>query len=184
MKIVLLYVLFFILSTLLMVLTLTQYMRNSLLKKEIRVAKSQKNYLKNRDKSVPIRTLATAQKKIEVLLDTNPHLFDNNSISLEQNSSNEKTVNSTKVTLSNLVKIVNHLDEEAILTIKTYSKNKGSKKYNLGLSQQRADVLKQYFIERTSLPLIVAIGYGGAIPLDKKNRTHHREIEINLQRIK
>ena len=88
------------------------------------------------------------------------------------------------MTLSNLVKIVNHLDEEAILTIKTYSKNKGSKKYNLELSQQRADVLKQYFIERTSLPLIVAIGYGGAIPLDKKNRTHHREIEINLQRIK
>ena len=186
MKIVTLYSLFFILSTLLMVLTLTEYMQGSLFyanNKELRVQKSKKNYLKNRDKFVPIRTLAMAQKKIDKLLETKPYLFEDKSIDLEHNSS-KRGLNLAKVTLSNLVKILNHLDEDAILTINTYSENKGSKQYNLELSQQRADVLKKYFRERTTLPLIVAIGYGGAIPFRKEDKTTHKQVEINLKRIK
>ena len=177
MKIVTLYSLFFILSTLLIVLTLTEYMQGSLLstnKKEIRVEKSKKNYLKRREEFVPIRTLSMAQKKIDMLL-------DNNSIEFEKNISNNGGI---KVILNNLVKVLNHLDEDAILTINTYSKKKGSRQYNLELSQQRADVLKKYFIEKTSLPLIVAIGYGGTIPFKKEDKPKHRQVEINLKRIK
>ena len=187
MKIVTLYSLFFILSTLLMVLTLTEYMQGSLFyakNKELRVQKSKKNYLKKRDEFVPMRTLTMAQKKIDILLDTSPYFFDNKSIELEQNRSHKGSVNPIKVTLSNLVKVLNHLDEDAILTINTYSKNTGSKQYNLKLSQQRADILKKYFRERTSLPLIVAIGYGGAIAFKKDDKTKHKQVEINLKRIK
>ncbi len=186
MKVVALYSLFFLLSILLIVLALTEYMQGSLLyanKKELRVEKSKKNYLKNRHKFVPIRTLAMAQKEIDRLLEVEPFLFEDKGIELENNSS-KRGLNLAKVTLSNIVKILNHLDEDAILTINTYSENRGSKKYNLELSQQRADVLKKYFRERTSLPLIVAIGYGGAIPFKKEDKTTHKQVEISLKRIK
>ena len=165
MKMVTLYTLFFILSTLLIILTLTDYTQNSLLsvnKEEIRVQKSKKNYLKRREKFVPIRTLALAQKEIDRLLDNNI----------------------TKVTLTNLVKVLNNLDEEAILIISTYFDKNGSKAYNLELSQKRADILQKYFRERTSLPLIVAIGYGKAIPFKKEDKRDYRQIQINLKRIK
>ena len=169
MKVVVLYALFFILSTLLIVLTLTEYAKGSLFyktSKELRVQKSQKSYLKRREEFVPTRTLDIAQKEIETFLNINDGIFKNNSIELEQ-----------KKRLNHLVKVLSHLEEDAILTISTHSEQNGSKAYNLKLSQQRADVLKRYFIAKTSLPLIVAIGYG-------KDRTKHKQVEINLKRIK
>jgi len=187
MKIVVLYTLFFILSTLLIVLALTEYVKGSLFyenSQELRVQKSQKHYVKRREAFIPIRTLTFAQKKIETFLDAQDDIFEDNSIELAKDVSSRRGSNSIKKRLNDLVKVLNHLEEEAILTISTYSEQNGSKAYNLELSQQRADVLKKYFIEKTSLPLIVAIGYGGAVPLKDKDRTKHKQVEINLKRIK
>lgn len=183
MKIVTLYSFLLILSTLLIVLTLTEYMQDSLFfakRKEIRVQKSKKNSLKRREEFIPIRTLESAQKAIDAKL----YLLDNSSVKLEQNMSRKGSIDTTKVTLSNLVRVLNNLDEEAILVINTYSDQNGSKAYNLELSQKHADILKEYFRERTSLPLIVAIGYGKSIHYKKENNTTHRQVEINLKRIK
>ncbi len=179
MRIVVFYGLFFILSILLIVLTLINYMQYTTLpreKKEIRVQKSTKKYLKKRDKFVPIRTLEMAQKEVDILLEKTPSLFYDRAMELEQNSSNVVVVNPIKKRLFNLVRVFNHLDEDAILIINIYSNSKGSQQYNLELSQKYADYLKKYFMERTSLPLIVAIGYGTTIPLKK--------VEMNLKRIK
>ena len=174
MKIVTLYALFFILSTLLIILTLTEYMQDfplSANRKETRVQKSKKKYLKRREEFIPIRTLTLAQKEIDRLLNT----ADNN-IKSEYNMSKE--------TLINLVKVLNNLDEEAILTISIYSDQNGSKAYNLKISQRRADSLKKYFIDKTSLPLIVAIGYGNTVVFKKSKKREHKQVEINLKRIK
>ncbi len=174
MKIVIFYSLFFVLSTFLFVD-----------KKEIKVEKFKKNYKKRRKEFVPTRVLALAQEEIDATLDTKFYLFSNNSINLEENISGRVNINSTKVTLIKLVKILNHLEEDAILIIKTYSDQNGSKAYNLELSQKRADVLKKYFIERTYLPLIIAIGYGKTLVSKKDNKTKkYRQVEINLKRIK
>ena len=180
MKLNILYGLFFVLSTLLIVVTLTDYMKDFFLpknQKEIRVQKSKKNYLKKRDEFVPTRTLSMAQKEIDMILDKNSYLFN-------KNISNKGSIDSIKVTLLNLTKVLNNLEEDAILTISTYSQKKGSKVYNLELSQKYADFLKKYFRERTSLPLIVAIGYGKAIPFKKEDKRDYRQIQINLKRIK
>ena len=169
MKLVTIYAIFFILSILLIVLTLNEYMQESLFsyKKGPIVQKSKKKYLKRRKEFVPIRPLALAQKEIDRLLDS--------SAKLEQNMS-------IKTILPSLVKVLNNLEEEAILTISTYSDQNGSKAYNLEISQKYADSLKKYFLDKTSLPLIVAIGYGNTITF--KESKEHNWVKINLKRIK
>jgi len=55
--------------------------------------------------------------------------------------------------------------------------------HNLKLSQKRANALKDYFREKCTLPLIIAIGYGEELPLTKESNRSNRRVEIHLKRI-
>ena len=131
--------------------------------------KCKKLYPRKRKEYIEIRTLEIAQSVIDKLLVKKPILFLSNSSKVD--------LNTTKIVLNQIVKIINHLDEDAILSISTHTDIKGSKQYNLQLSQRRADVLKDYFRQRTQLSLIVSIGYGEEI--GKRCR-----VKIELKRIK
>ena len=143
-----------------------------------------KRYLRKRKNIIRVSTLTQAQKKIDQLLLNTPIEFSLNSTSLEQNSSDETLVNPQKVILTKVLKIINHLEEDAILSIATHTDAQGSHEHNLKLSQDRANMLKNYFREKCTLPLIVAIGYGEEIPLSKESNRSSRRVEINLKRIK
>ena len=121
-----------------------------------------KKYLRQRKTYVPKRSMSLAQKEINRLLEQEPIIF---------------TSNMNKV-LIKIVTILNNMKEKVVLNITTHTDNEGTAAYNLELSQKRADNLKIYFRKRTTLPLIVAIGYGKAFSLKKMF------IEIHLQRIK
>ncbi len=185
MKIIGLYILFVILAIFLVVTALTNRM-TSFSHNDLKIkkyAQSKKSYLKRRKIEIPLRSLEMAQNRIKLILKKEPIYFEPNSISLEQNNSVRGVPNKNKVTLKKILNILNHLDEDAILVISTHTNMQGTKQYNLKLSQKRADILKSYFRERCTLPLIVAMGYGKEIPLDK-NKKNNRRVVIDLKRIK
>ena len=185
MKIIGLYILFVILAIFLVVTTLTNHIE-SLLHNDLEIktyAKSKKSYLKRRKIQIPLRSIELAQNRIKLILEKEPIYFEPNSISLEQNSSKEGVPNKNKVTLKKILNIVNHLEEDAILVISTHTDTQGAKQHNLKLSQKRADILKSYFRERCTLPLIVAMGYGEELPFDK-NKKNNGRVVMDLKRIK
>ena len=188
-KVYRLYFLFFMLSVLLIAGALIQFGKidifshNSVQVKKIQKV-CKKKYLRKRKNIIPVISLTQAQEEIEQLLMRTPIDFSLNSTSLEQNSSDETLVNSQKVILTKVLKIINHLEEDAILSIATHTDAQGSHEHNLKLSQNRANILKNYFREKCTLPLIVAIGYGEEIPLSKENNRSSRRVEITLKRIK
>jgi len=137
-----------------------------------------KSYLKRRNQYVPQRSVFFAQKAINQLLKQTPILFNENSFELENNQS------SNHQTLTQVISILNHMKEKYILKIETHTDRGGSKKHNLQLSQQRADRVKSYIEERTTIPFISAIGYGREIPLKSKKKPYLKRIELKLQRIK
>jgi len=173
MKLNIIYSLFFIFSLLLIFITIDQnaYRLHSEKMEKLRISKlqlvSKKNYKRTRKSYVPERSCTLANQEIEKLLRKEPIEFKVNNSEF-----------SGKSTLTKIVKITNHVKEKIILEILTHTDTKGTAKHNLELSQKRADKLKTYFITRTDLPLIVAIGYGEVLAL--KNRA----LEINLKRIK
>ena len=156
---------------------------------EQRVANIQKiyhkSYLKKRDKHLPIRHAKSAQKKIKSLLALNPIYFDINSSILEYNLSKMEK-NKNYVTLAQIIEILNNLNEKIILKIKTHTnKKRFSKKYNLKLSQERADIIKSYIKERSNIIFISSIGYGKEITFIKsKKRLKQAPLTLHLQRIK
>jgi outer membrane protein OmpA-like peptidoglycan-associated protein len=128
---------------------------------------SAKTYRRVRKTYVPERSFSLARQEIKKVLVEEPIHFElNNSSSLVTS------------TLIKIVKIVNHVKEDVVLSILAHTDAEGTAKHNLYLSQQRADRLKEYFLNRTNLPLVVAIGYGESFSLE------NRLIEINLKRIK
>jgi len=173
MKLNIIYSLFFIFSLLLIFMTVDQnaYRLHSEKMEKLRISKlqlvSKKSYKRTRKSYVPERSSSLASQEIKKLLLKEP-------ISFELNNSEF----SGKSTLTKIVKIINHVKENAVLEILTHTDSKGTAKHNLEVSQKRADKLKAYFTTRTNLPLIVAIGYGEVLAL--KNRA----LEINLKRIK
>ena len=188
MKVYHLYILFFILSTLLIVVALIQFEKIDIFVHDmVQVKKIQKvcrkKYLRKRKIIIRKRSLTQAEKEIAKLLIDTPIDFNLNSSSLEINSSNETLVNPRKVILTKILKIINHLEEDAILSIETHTDTQGSHEHNLKLSQERANRLKEYFREKCSLPLIVAIGYGEEIPLAQEANRSSRRVEIDLKRI-
>ena len=164
---------FFILSILLVVVSIERNAKG-IYQKELNKIKmssiqhsSAKTYARARKVYVPKRSVVLARKEIENILLKEPIGFE-----VDDSSFLEKS------TLTRIVKVVNHIKEEVVLTVLAHTDAVGTAKHNLYLSQKRADKLKAYFRKRTNLPLIVAIGYGEAFSL--KNRL----IEINLKRIK
>jgi outer membrane protein OmpA-like peptidoglycan-associated protein len=139
--------------------------------KKMRISKiqifSKKAYSKTRKFYIPEHSLSFARKKIENILLKEPISFEVNDSSILGKS-----------TLIKVVKIINKVKEDVVLSISAHTDVKGIAKHNLYLSQKRADRLKEYFLKKTNLPLIVAIGYGEAFSLE------NRLIEINLRRIK
>ena len=142
-----------------------------------------KEYPRNRDKSVLQRNVLEADKEIQRLLVKKPIYFEPSSVSIDSN--NTKLINQNRVTLKNIIDILNNINEDVILSISAHTDKDGSSIKNLKLSQERADVLKDYFLERTKITLITSIGYGEELPLAKKSKTlTNRRVEINLKRIK
>jgi outer membrane protein OmpA-like peptidoglycan-associated protein len=173
MKLGLILFIFIIASILLVVVTIEQnsniiYAQQI---KKIKVSKiqalSEKAYLRTRKVYVPERSLFLARQAINNILFKDPIRFEVNDSSYLKKS-----------TLIKIVKIINHVHEDVVLSILAHTDAVGTAKHNLYLSQKRADRLKEYFISKINLPLVVAIGYGKEFSL--KNRL----IEINLKRIK
>ena len=172
MKINTVYFLFFIFSLLLILITINQnaYRIHSEQMEKLRISKlqlvSKKSYKRTRKSYVPERSSKLANHEINKLLLTEPiHFKVNNSEYIG------------KSTLIKIVKIINHVKEDVVLKILTHTEKEGRAKDNLALSQKRADRLKEYFTNKTTLPLIVAIGYGEVFALKKK------ALEIKLKRI-
>lgn len=173
MRLGLLVFLFFIFSLFLIFISIEQNRQHiyaeqikELHQNEIQISSS-KAYIRTRKFYVPEYSFALAEHEIQKVLLSTPITFKVNESSFLMKS-----------TLIKIVKIVNNVKEDVVLSILAHTDATGTAQHNLQLSQKRADKLKEYFINRTNLPLVVAIGYGEAFLL--KNRL----IEINLKRIK
>lgn len=183
MKLRLIIFLSFIVATLFIAFAL--YMNVPKLYKEqldrTKLAKIQKVCLKEHTRQrklyVPKRSVFLAQQAVNKLLKKHPIDFKKNDFSLNVDSNMTNAINLKKQTLTTIVNTVNRLKENAVLNITTYTDTNGSAEGNLLLSQKRADRLKTYFLERTNLLLITAIGYGKALPLSS------RRVEIKLQKV-
>lgn len=130
-----------------------------------------KEYPRKRYTHILQRTVVEAEEKIQRLLGKNPIQFDVTSILIKD-----------KVTLKALIDIINNINESVVLTITTYTDQNGSSSKNLKLSQERADMLKEYIRKRSHILLITSIGYGEELSLPKT--TTDRRVEIHLRRIK
>jgi outer membrane protein OmpA-like peptidoglycan-associated protein len=172
MKFWLLLFFFFLFSCFLVFVTLhqkTEEIHNKYIKK-VALTKVQmvsaKGYLKAKKLYVPKRSFILATREIKKILLKDPFLFELNDSSFL-----------VKTTLLKITKVVNHVKEDVVLSILAHTDVTGTAKHNLRLSQKRADRLKAYFVGKTNLPLVVAIGYGEIFSLDQSL------IEINLKRI-
>jgi outer membrane protein OmpA-like peptidoglycan-associated protein len=192
MKLKLLIFLFFTLSLLLITFVLKFHAKslNDQRLEQIRLSKIQKVCMKSYPRQRKLFnsncSLFLAQNKIDILLTEQPLHFFSNSYSLESNGTEEQNRENMKQTLKKVLAVVNHIDDDVILSIETHTDDIGTKQHNLKLSQQRADVLKNYFLERTELPHVVAIGYGESLPLSqsKEMNSSIRRVEINLKGFK
>jgi len=126
-----------------------------------------KHYFRSRNIDEPKRSIPFAQEKINNIM-KNSDIIDNNS-----------SIKNYKV-LAKIISVLNNLKNKAILEIKVYRDKNTSKQDNLKLSQQEAELLKEYINKRTKIAFISAIGYGEEL----KDKNKHRDLEINLKRIK
>jgi outer membrane protein OmpA-like peptidoglycan-associated protein len=137
---------------------------------------SMKKHLRRRVVLLPYCSIWIAQKEIQNYLLSHPIVFKPNSITLETNE--------TKKTLAYLVKVIHHTEDKIIINIATHTDSSGSKKHNLKLSQQRADLIKKYFSKRVEVPFIMAIGYGEAFSVKKKNqKVETPKVTIHIQKV-
>ena len=179
-KIIILF--FILLSILLISVTLLFTAKPIYLEKveKIRILNIQKvynkTYFRRRNRYTPQRSIKFAQVEINQILIDNPIEFGKNSYLLENNSSRKNYQ-----TLANIGDVINNLKGKAILEIKTYTNTKGSKQFNLKLSQKRADQLKRYMNNCSNIIFVSAIGYGKEIQHKKDEKKY---LEINLKRIK
>jgi OOP family OmpA-OmpF porin len=72
------------------------------------------------------------------------------------------------------------------LTIAGHTDSQGDDRYNLALSQRRADAVKTYIVNAaTDVGLISSVGYGESQPVEsndtEKGRTQNRRIEFKLE---
>ncbi len=78
-------------------------------------------------------------------------------------------------------------DHKMRFEINSYTDSKGPKRWNLALSQERADTIRQYLIFKGINPnQLLAVGYGESNPVatnnDKQGRSENRRIELRRHR--
>ena len=144
-----------------------------------RIARIQKICMKEspkrRDRHTTERTVKEAQRVINNLLKGGRR------IKKETLFSNK---NLDKKSLFKFLKVVNNLTEKAILTISVHTNPAKSKQESLTISQERADLLKEYFFKKSELVLVTAIGYGEEIPLENNDKNISNErMEFNLKKV-
>jgi len=136
---------------------------------------SMKESPKRRDEHTRERTVKEAQRVINNFLRGSRRIE-------KETLFTQKNLN--KKSLFKLLKVLNHLREKAILTIFVHTNPMESKEESLTLSQQRADLLKEYFFTKSRLLLVTAIGYGEEIPLEKNDENISNErMEFNLKKV-
>jgi outer membrane protein OmpA-like peptidoglycan-associated protein len=167
--------LFFISATLLIYMALdnVQELHKAYLE-QVRLSKIQtlclKPYPRTRKEYVPQRSIFLAKREIEKKI--SDELID---------FQERELPSSVKSKLIKIVNILNHLKEDVALSIEVHTDINGSKQENLQKSQEKADVLKQYFSQKIKLPLVVAVGYGDML---SSSSTKNKKIVLDLKRIK
>lgn len=96
-----------------------------------------------------------------------------------------------KETLDKIAKVVKELKKNNVL-IEGHTDSKGSDSYNLKLSQNRADSVKRWFLEKSDLNQVtfITMGYGKSKPVasntmpdgsdNPKGRAKNRRVEIKI----
>jgi len=174
--------LFLFLSTLLVISVLHEKL--NLLRNEynaqIRLANIQHLSTKkeNRERKVyvPQYTIKQANKEILFILNKSPIIVASKVYSPKIQS-----------TLLKIVKMIAKLREKSILSIEAVSHTKMSDSVNLRISQECADRLKAYFLEKTNVLYISAIGYGATLGTDEEKIKHDGTgcyVKMTLKRVK
>lgn len=145
---------------------------------------SMKDYPRKRDYHVRERNVVRANFKIDELLRRQPIIFGMNGLSLDENESVEIKENNNKVILARVIDVLNHVNEDVVMSIAVHTNQRGSNRKNLKYSQILADKLKKYVTKRSNILLVTSIGYGEEFPLINvdKNVSNER-IEIGLKRV-
>jgi outer membrane protein OmpA-like peptidoglycan-associated protein len=137
---------------------------------------SKKKEKRERKTYVPTYTIEQANKTIISILTQTPIYVEADEYS-----------SLTKSTLAKIVAIINKLEKRAVLSIKVERYKKKSPSNNLKISQKNADRLKAYFLDRTKLSFISAIGYGSALVPQKYNDKHNGldcYVKMRLKKVK
>jgi hypothetical protein len=136
---------------------------------------SKKKEKRERKRYVPKYTIEQASKKIIFILRKTP-------INIEVKAYSALT----KSTLVKIVAIINKLEERVVLMIEVERYKNVSAPINLKASQMCADRLKAYFLEKTNLLFVTAIGYGSALASKEHNAKQGSDcyVKMRLKRVK
>lgn len=108
---------------------------------------------------------------------TNPAIFDG--VSFSQNSSSLSPA--VRHVLDQLIQPLAET-ENARFEIGAYTDSKGPKRWNLQLSQNRADTIRQYFIFKGVKPnQLVSLGYGESHPISENNSAEGRRLNRRIE---
>ncbi len=121
------------------------------------------------------KKIKETESKIAKMLQMEPVRFKLNSAEITPES---------KITLQKAIELLDSLNDDVFVEVAGYTDARGDEKYNLALSQRRADSVKKYLQEHMKTKKkMTAKGYGESNfiaedPNDKKNR----RVEIHLMR--
>lgn len=125
--------------------------------------------------------LRACQAKLDREMQDKQILFASNTAELEASSHS---------ILNQIIIVLEEECDEVVsvgkLTIAGHTDSQGDDRYNLALSQRRADVVKTYIVNAaTDVGLISSVGYGESQPVEsndtEKGRTQNRRIEFKLE---
>jgi OOP family OmpA-OmpF porin len=125
--------------------------------------------------------LKACQSKLDHEMEDKKILFASNTAELEVAS--HSLLNQIIIVLE---EECNEVLSENGLTIAGHTDSVGNDRYNLALSQKRADAVKAYFVNAdVDVGLISSVGYGESQPVEsndtEKGRTQNRRIEFKLE---
>jgi len=125
--------------------------------------------------------LKACQAKLDREMEDKKILFGSNTAELEASSHS---------LLNQIIIVLEEGCDEVVsvskLTIAGHTDSQGDDRYNLALSQRRADAVKTYIVNAaTDVGLISSVGYGESQPVESndtdKGRTQNRRIEFKLE---
>ncbi len=125
--------------------------------------------------------LKTCQSKLDHQMKGKQILFASNTAELQADS--HSLLNQIIIVLE---EDCNEVVSANRLTIAGHTDSQGDDRYNLNLSQRRADAVKAYFVNADAdVGLIRSVGYGESQPVESndtdKGRTQNRRIEFKLE---